>query len=294
MNAITCAGELPGPNTLDDRAANSDQGGGTVESVVEDLVTSVERDGYGVLRGAAPAQAVEQANRELRRVLESTPAGRDDFEGRRTRRAYGLFAKTRSLDPFATNPVVLGVLDRVIGQYQLSAPAGIAIGPGEPEQVLHPDDAIYPLPRPHPPIVFSVMWPLDDFTQENGATRIVTGSHLWGERQPGPETKAVSLEVPAGDALFYTGSVWHGGGSNKTDRDRLGVVMHYCASWLRPVENHVLVVPPSLARTLPTRLQELLGYNIHPPFVGYVDGRHPKKLLEDLAPAARAEAKDRR
>jgi ectoine hydroxylase-related dioxygenase (phytanoyl-CoA dioxygenase family) len=180
----------------------------------------------------------------------------------------------------ATHPIVLGVLDRVLGHYQLSAPTGIAIGPGESAQALHPDDAIYPLPRPHPELVVNVMWPLEAFTEANGATRIVVGSHRWIDERPTPDTPTVFAEVPAGSAVVYLGNVWHGGGANHTDRIRLGVVLHYAASWLRPVENHVLVVPPDVARDLSTRLQELLGYNIHPPFIGYVDGRHPRKLLD--------------
>ena len=125
------------------------------------------------------------------------------------------------------------------------------------------------------------MWPLQSFTEANGATRIVPGSNRWTTERPGPATTTVTVEMPAGTALLYTGSVWHGGGANSTEDDRLGVVLHYAASWLRPVENHVLAVPPSLVSTLPRRLQELLGYNIHPPFIGYVDGRHPRKLLEE-------------
>jgi ectoine hydroxylase-related dioxygenase (phytanoyl-CoA dioxygenase family) len=92
------------------------------------------------------------------------------------------------------------------------------------------------------------------------------------------------MEVKGGSALLYLGSVWHGGGANRTDRPRLGVVLHYAVGWLRPVENHTLVVPPTVARTLSPRLQELLGYNIYPPFIGYVDGRHPAKLLAESAP----------
>jgi ectoine hydroxylase-related dioxygenase (phytanoyl-CoA dioxygenase family) len=172
-----------------------------------------------------------------------------------------------------------------LGQYQLSAPAAISIGPGEDAQPLHPDDAIYPVPRPHPELVVNVMWPLEDFTEANGATRIVPGSHRWEEQRPGPDTETVAVEVPAGTALLYRGSVWHGGGANRTRNARLGVVMHYAVSWLRPVENHVLVVPPERATDLGPRLQELLGYNIHPPFIGYVDGRHPRKLLTPAGPA---------
>ena len=69
---------------------------------------------------------------------------------------------------------------------------------------------------------------------------------------------------------------------------RVGVVLHYAAAWVRPVENHVLAVPPDVVRTLPERLQELLGYNIYPPFIGYVDGRHPRRLLTRLEVAERA------
>jgi ectoine hydroxylase-related dioxygenase (phytanoyl-CoA dioxygenase family) len=248
-------------------------------AVIEHLVGELERDGYALLRGAADAEAVAAARADLEQILEHTPHGRDDFEGRRTRRVYALFAKTRALDAFALHPVVLGVLDRVLGDYQLSAPAAIAIGPGERDQPLHPDDAIYPVPRPHPELVVNVMWPLDDFTLANGATCIVPGSHRWADERPGPDTATRAVEMPAGSALLYLGSVWHGGGANRTDAVRLGVVLHYAAAWLRPVENHVLSVPPSVVATLPTRLQELLGYNICPPFIGYVDGQHPRKLL---------------
>lgn len=247
--------------------------------MVEDLVAELEREGYALIPDAAAPAAVAAARADLERILERTPPGRDDFEGRRTQRVYALFAKTRALDDFALHPVVLGVLDRVLGDYQLSAPAAIAIGPGERDQPLHPDDAIYPVPRPHAELVVNVMWPLEDFTVPNGATRIVPGSHRWAEARPGPETPTRAIEMPAGSALLYLGSVWHGGGANHTDRVRLGVVLHYAAAWLRPVENHVLAVPPSVVGTLPTRLQELLGYNICPPFIGYVDGHHPRKLL---------------
>ncbi len=90
----------------------------------------------------------------------------------------------------------------------------------------------------------------------------------------------IVAEMPAGSVMFYLGHLWHGGGANRTERPRLGVFLEYVVSWLRPQENHCLAVPRRIARTLPARLQELLGYNIHPPFVGYVDGTHPRKVLD--------------
>jgi ectoine hydroxylase-related dioxygenase (phytanoyl-CoA dioxygenase family) len=171
-------------------------------------------------------------------------------------------------------------MDSVLGHYQLSAPVGIQIGPGEKAQVLHRDDSIYPLPQPHPNVVVNTMWPLDDFTSENGATRFVPGSHLWEVgRRPEPSDSVMLAEMPAGSVMFYLGNLWHGGGANQTQRSRLGVILEYVASWLRPQENHCLAVPRKTIRELPDRLQELLGYNIYPPFVGYVDGRHPRSVL---------------
>ena len=243
------------------------------------VVAALERDGYAVIEDAFDADSVADARAELTAILERTPAGRDDFEGHLTRRVYALFAKTRSMDGAATHPLVLTVLDRVLSEYQLSAPTGIEIGPGEVAQPLHPDDALYPIPRPHTELVVNVMWPLDDFTEENGATRLIPGSHRWANEFPGPEAETVAIEMPAGTALVYLGSLWHGGGANHTDHARLGVVLHYSVGWLRPVENHVLAVPREVVAQLPARLQELLGYNICSPFVGYVDGRHPRRLL---------------
>jgi ectoine hydroxylase-related dioxygenase (phytanoyl-CoA dioxygenase family) len=144
---------------------------------------------------------------------------------------------------------------------------------------LHPDDAIYPIPRPHAELVVNIMWPFVDFTEANGGTRVIPGSHTWVQQLPNDNTPPITIEVSAGSALVYLGNVWHGGGANSTESPRLGVVLHYARSWLRPVETHLLVVPRDVAATLPERLQELLGYNIAYPFIGYVDGRHPRKTL---------------
>ncbi len=246
----------------------------------EEVARRLTRDGYVVITGMLDSGGVQAAKDDLERVLAATPTGRNSFEGYSTQRVYALFAKTRMFDLVATDPLLLGVLDRVLVHYQLSAPVGIRIGPGEQAQVLHRDDAIYPVPEPHPPLVVNTMWPLDEFTQENGATRFIPGSHDWAPgRTPGPEDAVRTAVMSPGSVMFYLGSLWHGGGANRTDKPRLGVILEYAAGWLRQQENHCLAVPRDVVRRLPERLQELLGYNIYPPFVGYVDGAHPRRVL---------------
>lgn len=248
------------------------------EAVTEALRT----EGVAVCEGVLDADRVAAIRAELRAILDETPTGRNGFEGFGTKRIYRLFAKTRAFDALATDPVLLGVVDTMIGQSLLSAPTGIEIGPGEPAQVLHRDDSIYPLPEPHDEVVMNTMWAFDDFTVANGATRFVAGSHRWPPgRLPTEDDPVLDAEMAAGSVAFYTGSIRHGGGANRTDRPRLGVILEYVAGWLRPQENHVIGVEPEVVATLPERLRELLGYDIHPPFIGYVDGRHPRRFLPD-------------
>jgi ectoine hydroxylase-related dioxygenase (phytanoyl-CoA dioxygenase family) len=249
------------------------------EATVTAVVDALERHGCVVVEHFIDAAKVAALKAELAPHRQQTPSGRNDFEGFDTRRIYALFAKTRSFDELATDPLLLGVLDEVLGHYQMSGPVGIDIGPGESPQGLHCDDIVYPIPWPHQQVVLNTMWALDDFTADNGATLIVPGSQRSApDDMPDPAT-AVAATMPAGSVMFYVGTVWHGGGANRTGQRRLGVILEYVASWLRAQENHVIAVPVEVMRTLEPRLQELLGYNIHPPFLGYVDGRHPRRAL---------------
>ncbi len=250
-----------------------------LEARIHAVCERLDADGYAIVADVLPSADALAIGTELRQLLDGVPTGRNPFEGFHTRRLYALFAKTRLLDPLALDPLVLGVLTHVLGvDFQLSGPTGIEIGPGEAQQVLHRDEDIYPVPRPHAQLVANVMWAFDDFTEANGATRLVPGSHHDVD-QPPADAPLRFAEMPIGSVMFYVGSLWHGGGANRTDAARLGVAMEYAVSWLRPQETHLLAVPPDVARTLPTRLRELLGYNVYPPFLGYVDGRHPDRVL---------------
>lgn len=253
------------------------------DASVADVVGALGERGYALVERLLSPAEVAAKREALGEVLARTPTGRNSFEGYATQRVYALFGKTRAFDDVALHPLLTGVLDEVLGHHQFSAPVAIHIGPGEKAQVLHRDEDIYPLPRPHPPVVLNTMWALCDFTEANGATRLVPGSNAWEDsgRRPA-EDEAVDAEMPAGSVLFYVGNLWHGGGANRTDQPRLGVILEFVVSWLRAQETHLLAVPRDVAGQLPERLQELLGYNIYPPFLGYVDGRHPRRILAGL------------
>ena len=147
----------------------------------------------------------------------------------------------------------------------------------------------------------STFWAIDDTTEQNGATEIIPGSHLWdgevikgavmpadfthkgADRDTGDRADAVKLVMPSGSLAITKGTLWHRGGANRSDRPRLIITPQYCAGWVRQLENMALAIPADIAEKLPERARELIGYSIHPPFMGHVDGRHPGKLLHPRA-----------
>lgn len=221
--------------------------------------------------------------------------GRNAFEGFSTERIYTLVARGKVFEDLTEEPRVLAILDRFLQPgYLLTASQSIQILPGEAAQDLHTDDGFYRQPRPRPPISMTVIAAVDAFTAENGATEVIPGSHLWGDlgdsvRAKGAETMEsllVPMEMPAGACLVMAGTCVHRGGANRTERPRLAFTNQYCEPWGRTQENFFLGVPPERARAMSPRLQTLLGYDIHPPFMGMVSSVHPRKALEPnwLAP----------
>jgi ectoine hydroxylase-related dioxygenase (phytanoyl-CoA dioxygenase family) len=149
------------------------------------------------------------------------------------------------------HPQVLPVVDGVLGPGCLiSSLSSIDIQPGEIAQPIHADDQLIPIPKPHPPTVCNTMWALTDFTEENGATRIIPGSHL-ADSSPeyGGEYDSIPASMPAGSVLLWHGSLWHSGGANRSDERRVGIAMNYCAGYIRQQENQQLGLPPALVAT---------------------------------------------
>jgi len=174
-------------------------------------------------------------------------------------------------------PVVEGVLDPGCLVSSLSS---ISIDPGETAQPIHADDTLIDLPRPHRPLVCNSMWALTDFTAENGATRIVPGSHRFDDKPVfGSEHASIAAEMPAGSILIWNGSLWHGGGANRSRKRRVGIAMNYCAGFIRQQENQQLGIPPQRVKNFEPRLQELVGYGTYKQLIGHIDKQSPAQRL---------------
>jgi len=195
-----------------------------------------------------------------------------------TRRAFNLLGRSRVFDPLATHPTVVAAVESHLDdQIQLSETSTVTLEPGQGAQVLHHDDGCYPMPRPHMPLMVSVMWAIDDFTVANGATRVVPGSHLVAEVETAADT--VPLEMSAGSVGLWDGRLVHGGGANTTGVARRGVAVLYTRAWLRQQENQYLCVSPDVVAGFDRRFQRLLGWCLYGPHTGIVQGRDPKHLL---------------
>jgi ectoine hydroxylase-related dioxygenase (phytanoyl-CoA dioxygenase family) len=181
-------------------------------------------------------------------------------------------------------------------RYQLNLGHLLQRGPGSDEQWLHRDELVWSdVPRPHPELQLASVIAFVDFTRENGATRVVPGSHRWADRwltpreqlgRPRPEPDQLAYaEMHAGSAVIYSGGTIHGGGANSTDVQRRGAHLSYCLGWLRTEENNYLAVPPAIAASLPRVAQEVLGYAVHDSiprgggYLGMVDLHDPVELL---------------
>ena len=151
--------------------------------------------------------------------------------------------------------------------YRIGSLTAIEIWPGETDQSLHLDDGIYPVRMPGMQLQISAMWALEDFTEENGATRVALGSHLDSNISNTAEVQyqddIVQAVMPKGSVLFYLGTTWHGGGANRTDKPRAGLINTYALGWLRQEENQYLNVPREIAEQHSEIIQRLMGYQMH-------------------------------
>jgi ectoine hydroxylase-related dioxygenase (phytanoyl-CoA dioxygenase family) len=242
----------------------------------EAVAEAVASEGAVIVDRLAPPELMDRIARELRPYMESTPTGPDDFSGSRTRRTGSLVARSPSSRELVMHPLALGatrVLLSHVTNFQLHLTQAIAIGPGESAQPIHRDQwafDFFPFPKGYE-VQCNTIWAQTDFTEANGATRVVVGSSQVDDGPTLQHADTEPAEMDRGSALFYSGSVYHGGGANHTDETRVGLNITYNVAWLRQEENQYLSVPREIAETLPVELLRLMGYDRGAYALGYID-----------------------
>jgi ectoine hydroxylase-related dioxygenase (phytanoyl-CoA dioxygenase family) len=274
----------------------------------EAINVALERDGAAIIEHLLSADVVDRVNDEVGAALDRADPDEamfnpvmQAFHGPCTRQVAGApgLSPTFAVDVMC-HPLLLALADRILlpscARYQLNLGHLLQRGPGAEEQWLHRDEAVWSdMPRPGPELQLATVIAFVDFTRENGATRVVPGSHRWPDRaltpaeqvmstSPAPEQIAYA-EMPAGSAVVYLGGTIHAGGSNTTAVPRRGAHLSYCLGWLRTEENNYLSIPPARAAKLPRQAQELIGYAVHDSiprgggYLGMVRMQDPVELL---------------
>lgn len=256
---------------------------------IDDYLAQIAEEGFCIIENVLSpehADAIADEVCELEKELETQPYA-NVFEGAKTRRIYNLLTRGPTFWAIATNPLVLPVVEGVLDEGLLvSSLSTIHIGPGEIPQPIHVDDGIINLPLPHPPVVCNTMYALTDFTEENGATRIIPGSHKFDSvPEFGKHYASIPAEMPKGSVLVWPGNVWHGGGENTLpegdpDSWRMGLAMNYCAGYIRQQENQQIGIPLDMIKTFPKRLQELIGFAPYHGVIGHIDRHSPMAMFD--------------
>ena len=253
------------------------------------VLAALKADGAVVVEDLLAGAAIDTICREIAPFTERAPRGRDEFTGFDTQRTGALVARSPQAREVVMDATALGAARAFLAPFTekilLHLTQTICIHPGQGHQHLHRDRLAW---GTHLPLSiepqFNTMWALSDFTADNGATRVVPGSHAWDwERRAQPE-EFCQAEMARGSVLFYTGSVLHSGGENRSNAARLGLNITYCLGWLRQEENQYLSCPPAIARELAPELQELLGYTQGNYALGYYSDPNTTYEESDLLP----------
>ncbi|MFM7892212.1 MAG: phytanoyl-CoA dioxygenase family protein [Actinomycetota bacterium] len=261
----------------------------TADASATDVAAALNTAGVTIIERLVPEPTVDALLAEMQPYIDATPHGADDFVGRNTKRTGALLARSTTSQQFIAHPLVLGAVQAVLGpnatNFQLHLTQIIGIGPGSPAQPLHRDQwcfDFFPFP-PELDVEVSTIWALDDFTADNGATRLIPHSLLDPKEAIADEHRTQQAVMPKGSVVLYTGRTIHGGGANRSDHVRRALNVDYVLGWLRQEENQYLSCPPDVARTLPRDIQKLAGYTFGAYALGYVDDvRDPGALLRDL------------
>lgn len=240
---------------------------------IDEIVSTVRRDGALILENVLPGDQIDRTLAEITPYVDATSTGRDGFSGHQTKRTGALVARSAACRDLVVHPTICACARKFLEPWceriQLHLSQVICIGPGQAAQPIHRDRWAWGTYLKGIEPQFNTIWALTDFTKENGATRVVPGSGGWPDKRKPREDEIQQAEMSRGSVLVYSGSVFHGGGENRSSQARLGMNLTYTLAWLRQEENQYLSCPPEIAMTLDPELQELLGYALGGYALGY-------------------------
>lgn len=249
-----------------------------------EIAAHIRQHGYAIVDDVVDADLLDRLDREVEPFVAASAHGRDVYDGRHTRRTGALIARSPAARELVMNSVVLGAVRAFLSHataVQLHLTQLISIEPGETVQKLHRDQMafdFYPFP-PDYHVQCNTMWALTDFTADNGATHVLSGSSSVSDAAA-DSLPSYQAEMRRGSVLFYDGKVLHGGGANRSTGVRRGVNITYAVGWVRQEENQFLACPPEIARTLHDDLLHLMGYQQGAFALGYVgDQQDPLSYL---------------
>ncbi len=242
------------------------------EAPAAEILAALDRDGGVILEGLLSGARADRLRADFEPHLDAvgwsnTDGGKPDaFFGFRTKRLHGLLARSSAYGELIADPWLVGLARRRLAGHgrsvRISTGELMALGEGETIQELHRDADSWPfVPAPRPPVLFSANVALTDFTEENGATVVVPGSHRWPKERRSTEGEACRAVMAKGSVLLYDGDVVHRGGANRTPEVRIGCYVGYLVSWLRPLEDHLITAGIDVVRAAPPEVQRLLGYS---------------------------------
>ena len=243
------------------------------DASMETMLASIRQDGAIIIDAVVDPDSLLALRTETDPYMEATGNGTDEFAGLLTTRTGGLVMRSAGCRDLVQHPLILGLCDNFLlpfcQRYQLHLTQIIRLRPGQGTQPIHRDRWAWGTHLAHVEPQLNTIWALTDFTAENGATRVVPGSTGWPDDRVAIDEEVTQATMMAGSVLVYTGAVFHGGGENRSQGDRIGLNITYSLGWLRQEENQFLSCPPEIARDLEPGLQDLLGYTQGSYALGY-------------------------
>jgi ectoine hydroxylase-related dioxygenase (phytanoyl-CoA dioxygenase family) len=233
----------------------------------DELVAATDdlaRFGYCVLERALSASAVAALQARVdEQAAGEVAAGCGFVEAGINQRIWMLPNKGRIFRDLVLDPLVERFMGELLGpRFLLSSLTANIARPGGAPMYLHADQGYVDF-WTEKPLVANVLFMLDDFTEANGATRVVPGSHLARDLRRWAPEETVPAEGPAGSAMVFDGRLTHGTGANRTEGEaRRAILAYHCRPFVRQQENFFLGLDPAIRRAERPAFLSRLGFEI--------------------------------